>query len=291
MNVQYRTIGKRKVSAIGLGEMPMSIEGRPDEAQSIRTIHAALDAGVNFIDTADAYSIGGADTGHGEKLLAKALASWSGDKDSVLVATKGGHYRPGDGSWHVNSRPEYLRAAVEASLRRLGVESIGLYQHHRPDPSVDYADTMGILKEFLDAGKIQMAGISNANIEQIKIAMSILGSGNLVSVQNQFSLVFRSGEKEMNFCEENDVVFIPWSPLGGIGRAKSLSGGYAPVTEAAKRHGVSPQQAVLSWMLSLGKNVIPIPGASKPETILDSAKSVDLVLDEEELRQISGIHP
>jgi len=284
--MRYRTLADKKVSAIGLGEMPMSIEGRPDEKQAIETIHAALDAGVNFIDTADAYSLGGADTGHGERLVAKALSLWSGDKDEVLVATKGGHYRPGDGSWDVNSRPEYLRAAVEASLRRLNVESIGLYQHHRPDPSIAYEDSIGLIKEFLDAGKIQRAGISNANIDQIKTAMAILGPGNLASVQNQFSLVFRSSENELQFCTQNNIVFIPWSPLGGIGRAKNLVNNYPAILEIAGNHGVSPQQVVLAWMLSLGENVIPIPGASRPESILDSAQSTELVLTADELKQI-----
>ncbi len=124
--MELRRIGSRQVSAIGLGEMPLSIEGRPDEARSIETIHAALDSGMTLIDTADAYSLGGADTGHGETLVAKALSSWSGDRDSVLVATKGGHVRPGDGSWTVNGDATYLRQAADASLRRLGVEAIGL---------------------------------------------------------------------------------------------------------------------------------------------------------------------
>ena len=286
--MRYRNLGAKQVSAIGLGEMPMSIEGRPDEKQSIETIHAALDAGINFIDTADAYSVGGPDTGHGERLVAKALDSWSGDKSTVVVATKGGHYRPGDGSWHVNGRPEYLRAAVEASLRRLNVEAIGLYQYHRPDPSIPYEESVGMLKEFLDAGKIEMAGISNANIDQIKTAMSILGPGNLVSVQNQFSLIFRSSEEELHFCDKNNIAFIPWSPLGGIGRAKSILTNYPAILEVAKNHGVSPQQVVLAWMLSLSDKVIPIPGSSRKETILDSAASTELMLNEEELRKIGA---
>ncbi len=286
--MRYRNLGAKQVSAIGLGEMPMSIEGRPDEKQSIETIHAALDAGINFIDTADAYSVGGPDTGHGERLVAKALDSWAGDKSAVVVATKGGHYRPGDGSWHVNGRPEYLRAAVEASLRRLNVEAIGLYQYHRPDPSIPYEESVGMLKEFLDAGKIEMAGISNANIDQIKTAMSILGPGNLVSVQNQFSLIFRSSEEELHFCDKNNIAFIPWSPLGGIGRTKSILANYPAILEAAKNHGVSPQQVVLAWMLSLSDKVIPIPGSSRKETILDSAASTELMLNEEELRKIGA---
>ena len=168
--MEQRRIGSRYVGAIGLGEMPMSIEGRPDEARSIETIHAALDAGVTLIDTADAYCLGGADTGHGERLVAKALSSWGGDRGSVLVATKGGHVRPGDGTWTVNSDPKYLRGAAEASLRNLGVEAIDLYQYHRPDPKVPYGDAVAVFKELLDAGKVRMVGISNANISQIDLA-------------------------------------------------------------------------------------------------------------------------
>src|SRR3954453_254122 len=122
-----RVIGDVSVSEIGLGGMPMSIEGRPDEARSIATIHAALDAGVTLIDTADAYHLEANDVGHNELLIAKALASYGGDTSKVLVATKGGHLRPGDGSWTLNGRPEYLKEAVKASAKRLGVETIGLY--------------------------------------------------------------------------------------------------------------------------------------------------------------------
>ncbi len=220
--MELRRIGSRQVGAIGLGEMPMSIEGRPDEARSIETIHAALDAGMTLIDTADAYSLGGAETGHGEVLVAKALASWSGDRSSVLVATKGGHIRPGDGSWTVNGDPAYLRSAAEASLRHLGVEAIGLYQYHRPDPKVRYEEPIGVLKELLDAGKVLMVGISNANIAQIDLARSILGEGNLASVQNQFSPSFRSSEGELEHCGQLGIAFLPYSPFGGIGNGDRL---------------------------------------------------------------------
>src|SRR6266571_7663290 len=161
--MQLRRIGDTSVSAIGLGGMPMSIEGRPDEQRSIATIHAALEAGVTLIDTADAYHIGADEVGHNESLIAGALASYGGDTSDVLVATKGGHLRPGDGSWTRNGSPDYLRQACEASLRRLGVEAIGLYQFHRPDPTVPYEDSIGAVRDLLDAGKIRRAGISNAD--------------------------------------------------------------------------------------------------------------------------------
>jgi aryl-alcohol dehydrogenase-like predicted oxidoreductase len=191
--MRYRTIGSVRVSAIGLGEMPLSIEGRPDESAALRTIHASLDAGVTLIDTADAYSLGGDDTGHGERLVAKALATYAGDTTDVLVATKGGHLRPGGGSWTVQGDASYLKAAAEASLKALGVDAIGLYQFHRPDPSVDYAESVGAIRDLLDEGKIKLAGISNASVAQIKLAQEILG-GRLASVQNQYALSFRSSQ-------------------------------------------------------------------------------------------------
>src|SRR5471030_1157931 len=173
--MKTRRIGNTEVSAIGLGGMPMSIEGRPDEERSIRTIHAALDSGITFIDTADAYHLHAGEVGHNELLIAKALATYSGDTTDVLVATKGGHLRPGDGSWTLDGSPQHLREACDASLKRLGVDAIGLYQFHRPDPKVDYADSVGVLVELLDAGKIRMAGISNATVDQIRQAQEILG--------------------------------------------------------------------------------------------------------------------
>jgi len=165
--MQQRTIGQQTVSAIGLGGMPMSIEGRPDRARSIAAVHASLDAGVTLIDTADAYHLGPDDVGHNEELVAEALARWGGDTSDVLVATKGGHLRPGDGEWTLDGSPEHLRVACDASLKRLGVEAIGLYQFHRPDPKVPYLESVGALGELLDAGKIRMAGISNADPDQI----------------------------------------------------------------------------------------------------------------------------
>jgi aryl-alcohol dehydrogenase-like predicted oxidoreductase len=284
--MRYRTIGATRVSAIGLGGMPMSIEGRPDEERSIRTIHAALDAGVTFIDTADAYHLLTGETGHNERLIAKALASYPGDISDVLVATKGGHLRPGDGSWMVDGSPAHLRQAADASLKALGVDAIGLYQFHRPDPKVPYAESIGALKDLLDEGKIRMAGISNASIGQIDIARQILGDGNLASVQNQFSPAFRSSEDELAYCAELGIAFLPWSPLGGIGRAARLGTRHAAFGQVAEAHGVSPQQVTLAWMLAKAPVVIPIPGASRPESITDSARAVDLTLTPAELARL-----
>jgi aryl-alcohol dehydrogenase-like predicted oxidoreductase len=286
--MQTRTIGPVTVSAIGLGGMQMSIEGRPDEARSIRTIHAALDAGVTLIDTADAYHLNAGETGHNERLIAKALASYPGDTSDVLVATKGGHVRPGDGSWTLDGSPAHLREAAEASLKALGVDVIGLYQFHRPDPKVPYADSIGALKELLDAGKIRMAGISNANLEQIDIARTILGDQKLASVQNEFSPAFRSSEPELERCAELSVAFLPWGPLGGAGRVGQLGARHAVFGEIAADRGVSPQRVALAWMLAKAPVVIPIPGASRPESIIDSAQAPELVLSPDELARLDA---
>ncbi|MCB2174258.1 MAG: aldo/keto reductase [Actinomycetales bacterium] len=279
--MQHRTIGGRTVSAIGLGAMPMSIEGRPDEARSIATVHAALESGVTLIDTADAYHLNATDVGHNELLVAKALRLAGSAADDVLVATKGGHRRPGDGTWYTQGDPAYLRTACEASLQRLDVEAIGLYQFHRPDPTVPYEDSVGAIRDLLDEGKILMAGISNANPEQIRLANEVLG-GRLVSVQNQFSPRFRSSEPELELCAKLGIAFLPWSPLGGIGNAGALGSRHTAFAEVANKRGVSPQQVALAWELAKAPVVIPIPGASRPESVRDSAKAADLVLNEDE---------
>ncbi|MEV7437434.1 aldo/keto reductase [Streptomyces griseoviridis] len=282
-----RRIGDTDVRAIGLGGMPMSIEGRPDEARSLATLHAALDAGVTLIDTADAYHRDADEVGHNETLIAKALAGHDRGGD-VLVATKGGHLRPGDGSWTLDGSPRHLRDACEASLRRLGVEAIGLYQFHRPDPKVPYAESVGALRDLLDEGKIRLAGVSNADPAQIREANDILG-GRLVSVQNQFSPAFRSSEPELRLCDELGIAFLPWSPLGGISRAGELGSRFAPFARIAERHGVSPQRVCLAWMLAKSPVVVPIPGASRPETIRDSVAAAELALTAEEIADLDAV--
>ena len=284
--MHLRQIGDTKVSAIGLGGMPMSIEGRPERSRSIATIHAALDAGITLIDTADAYHLDANDVGHNETLIARALASYGADTAGVLVATKGGHIRPGDGTWTLDGSPEHLRAACEASLSRLGVDAIGLYQFHRPDPRVPYEDSIGVLSDLVDEGKIRMAGISNANPDQIRTAQQILG-GRLASVQNQFSPAFRSSEPELRLCDELGIAFLPWSPLGGIKNAADLGSAFSPFAQVAEEADATPQQVTLAWLLALSPVVIPIPGSSRPETIRASAAAVDLRLTPEQVSRLS----
>jgi aryl-alcohol dehydrogenase-like predicted oxidoreductase len=285
--MHQRTIGGRAVSAIGLGGMPMSIEGRPDRDRSIATIHAALDAGVTLIDTADAYHLHADEVGHNEELIAEGLRSYGGDTSGLLVATKGGHLRPGDGSWTKDGRPEYLKEAAKASAKRLGVDAIGLYQFHRPDPNVPYGDSVGAIRDLLDEGVIEMAGISNANPDQIRLAQDILG-GRLVSVQNQFSPRFRSSEPELHLCAELGIAFLPWSPLGGISNARELATRHAAFAEVAADHGVSPYRVVLAWELALAPVVVPIPGASRPASITDSAAAAGLELTADEVARLSA---
>lgn len=285
--MQQRTLGTRTVSAIGLGGMPMSIEGRPDEARSVATIHAALDAGVTLVDTADAYHLHAHEVGHNEELIARALRSYGGDTSDVLVATKGGHLRPGDGTWTQNGDPAYLKQAAKESALRLGVDAIGLYQFHRPDPAVPYADSIGALVELLDDGVIQQAGISNADVAQIDLANKILG-GRLASVQNQFSPRFRSSQGELEHCAALGVAFLPWSPLGGIANAAELGARHAVFQDVAAAHGVSVYQVTLAWELALAPVVVPIPGASRPASILDSVRAADLTLTPEEVARLSA---
>jgi aryl-alcohol dehydrogenase-like predicted oxidoreductase len=277
-----RTLGDAQVFPIGLGGMPLSLKGRPDEDQAIRTIHAALDAGVNLIDTADAYAYDGADTGHNERLIAKALR---GRRDGVLVATKGGHVRNGQ-AWELDGRPEHIRAACEASLRALETDVIDLYQFHRPDPAVPYAESIGAFRDLQDEGKVRWVGVSNANVEQLEEARGIV---DLVSVQNQLALDFPSpiAKGEVAYAGEHGLAFLPWSPLGGIGRADGTAK-VSPVVAAAEARDVSPQQVVLAWLLALSPTVIPIPGSSRPETIEDSARAAELSLSDDEVQAISA---
>ncbi len=278
------TVGRLEVGAVGLGLMTFDQSGTQPREQLAATVRAALDAGVTLFDSADAYGPGdekgeGAQ-GENETLIASLLDEL-GVRDRVLLATKGGHVRTDGGGWDTDSSADHLRAAVDASLGRLGVEQIALWQHHRPDPDVDYADVIGTLKEIADSGKVRMVGLSNADPEQIRAAHAVLGD-SLVSVQNQFSPKFRSSRPEIDVCEELGLAFLPWSPLGGLGDAKELATKHPAFAQVATARGVSAQQVALAWELAQSPVVIPIPGAKRPQSITDSAAAaeIDLTADE-----------
>jgi len=287
--VQHRTIGndtvgRVTVSAIGLGAMPLSVGDRPGPEDAEKTVHAALDAGVTLIDTADAYCLDESEVGHNERTVAAAIRSWGGSAD-VLVATKGGHTREGT-EWGLDGSPAYLRRACEASLRALGTDAIGLYQFHRPDPRTPWEESMGGMKELFDAGKVRMVGISNADVEQIDAARAILGDA-LVSVQNEFSPRFRSSAGELAHCAATGLAWFPWSPFGGMGDAGSLASTAAEFAAVADELGVSVYQVTLAWHLAQADVVIPIPGASKPRSIIDSAAATHVELSPEQLARLN----
>ncbi|WP_329287446.1 aldo/keto reductase [Streptomyces sp. NBC_00691] len=287
-------LGDVRVGAVGLGTMPLSVEGRPDGARAVATVHAALDAGVTLFDTADSYHPPTGTPGEGELLVARALASYGGGTDGVLVATKGGRGRTPDGGWTVDGRPAHLRRAAEASARRLGATPIGLYQLHKPDPAVPYAESLGAIRELLDAGTVRLAGISNVDVAQILLAREILGD-RLVSVQNRYSPAVRTSEAQLRLCAELGLAFLPWSPLGGISRS-SLDGASAQEEDpafgafhrVARARGVSPQRVALAWLLARTETVLPIPGASRPESVRDSAAAGALVLTGAEVAELDG---
>jgi aryl-alcohol dehydrogenase-like predicted oxidoreductase len=283
-------VGRVEVGAIGLGLMTFDQSGTQPREQLAETVRAAVDAGVTLFDTADAYGPGdelGADAQGANEQLVAGLLDELGVRDQVVLATKGGHVRTDGGGWATDSRPEHLHAAVDASLKRLGVDQIALWQHHRPDPDVDYAEVIGTLGEIAASGKVRMVGLSNADPQQIRAAHEALG-GALVSVQNQFSPAFRSSRPEIDVCEELGLAFLPWSPLGGLSDAKALADKHPAFQEVADARGVSAQQVALAWELAQSPVVLPIPGAKRPQSVRDSAAAADLQLTDDELARLDA---
>lgn len=292
MSAPTRRLGSLTVSALGLGAMPLS-QGRGEPAphdRAMATLHAALDAGVTLLDTADIYAPSWDTMGHNEQLVGEALRSWDGDASQIVVATKGGITRSAEGGGRDGS-PAYLRRALEKSLTALGRDSVDLYYWHRPDRSIRYAEGVETLAAFQQEGLIREIGISNANVEEIDVAREVLGNGGLAAVQNEFSpTFFHTSRHELAHCGEHGITFVPWSPLGGTGGGAAAVGERFPqIARIAEAHGVSPQQVVLAWEISLGDHVLPIPGASRPESITDSAAAMTLELTEEERAELDRI--
>jgi aryl-alcohol dehydrogenase-like predicted oxidoreductase len=270
--------------------MHLSVVGRPDRGRALATVRAAVEAGVTLIDTADSYSLGPEDLHHNELLVAESLRGLGAAGQAVLVATKGGHIRPG-GRWEVDGRPSHLRAACLRSLEALGTDSIGLYQLHRPDPKVPYEESVGALKDLKDEGLVQQVGVSNVDIAHVRLAAGVLGPGGLAAVQNELSPTVRTGGAVLDECARLGVAYLLYSPLGGVGHGSQLARSSPCLERIAHTHAVSVQQVALAWELSLGDHVLPIPGCSRPETARDCAMAVRLQLRDAELAELSASLP
>ncbi len=273
-----------EVGAIGLGAMPLSLDARPSEEQALAVIHRALDLGVTFIDTADAYCIDERDKHHNERLIAKALSLYKADTGGVIVATKGGLMRP-NGDWVSNGDPKHVRRTIHESYQALGGQRpIPLWQLHAPDPRFDLSETLKPVREAVDAGLVRFVGLSNVDVRQVEQAREIV---EIVSVQNQYNPWRRSPEKDgvLAYCEREKLTFLPWSPLGGSDRVRRLND--IPVLRSLSlERDLSPQRIVLAWMLARSPAILPIPGASKRPNLEDSVAAADLVLSPEDVDKI-----
>ena len=275
------------VSAIGMGCMPLSVpENRPSEDEAIAVILKAVEVGITFFDTADAYCRDQSEMGHNERLIGKALSRLdSSTRSKIVVATKAGLVRP-EGRWEPDGSPAHIKAACDAALKNLGVDSIDLYQFHRPDPRVPFTDSVGAFAELQKAGKIKHIGLSNVSVLEIELAMSV---AKIVSVQNQFARNHRKPQQDgvLEFTRKHNMAFLPWSPLGGIKAAKGLAAAEPLLETLAVHHRVTPQQVVLKWMLLLSPHIIPIPGASRKESVVSSAAAENILFKLEEFEALN----
>jgi aryl-alcohol dehydrogenase-like predicted oxidoreductase len=293
-----RALGDLTVGAIGLGCMPLSgmpaarphiLETR-DEA--IGVIHAAIDNGVTLLDTADIYAPSWDTFGHNETLVGEAIRAYSGDLSQVVVATKAGITRgPGD-SWGRAANLDYLMRAVEASLGRLQMSRVPLWQHHRLDPSLDFETQFENVLVLKQRGLIERIGVSNYDAEQLRRAVAMAGPGEVVSVQNQFSPKYRHDLDVLDVCAEHSIAFLPWSPLGGVREAHHLTGGISAFAEIGQERGISPQVVALAWLMHASPRVIPIPGATRVASVMDSITAADVQLTSEEMARLdAGLPP
>jgi pyridoxine 4-dehydrogenase len=273
------TVGDLEVDRLGFGAMRITgpgIWGPPsvppaDPAGAIALLRRAVELGVNFIDTADSYG-----PNVSEELIATALAPY----DGVVVATKGGLTRSGPGAWGVDGRPERLRAALEGSLRRLAVEQIDLYQLHSPDPAVAFEDSLGVLVEAQQAGKIRHIGLSNVTLAELEQA---LGIAEIVSVQNRYSALDRDSQAVLDACTQRSIAFIPWFPLA----AGEAAGAGGVLAELARHHGASSGQIALAWLLAVSAVMLPIPGTSQIAHLEENLAAADIVLSPADLEALS----
>jgi aryl-alcohol dehydrogenase-like predicted oxidoreductase len=266
-----------RVTRLGFGAMRITgkgVWGPPaDHASAIRVLKRAVELGINFIDTADSYG-----PNVGEELIAEALHPYP---QGLVIATKGGFERPGPDRWTENGRPEHLIAACEGSLRRLKLERIDLYQLHRIDPKVPAADQFAALKKLQSEGKIKHIGLSEVSVQQIEDARKVI---EIVSVQNRYSLADRGSESVLDYCERNNIGFIPWFPLA----AGKLSGTKSAIAQVAEQVHASPSQVALKWLLSRSPVMLPIPGTSSVEHLEENVASAALKISDEQFNELAS---
>lgn len=268
------------ISAIGFGGMPLSIQGRPDLRGAQAVLHAAIDAGMTFIDTADVYYFDDRDIGHNERLIGSVVNARP-DREGIQVATKAGLRRP-KGAWTNDGSPAHIREACEQSLRSLGVEQIWLYQFHAPDPKVPFERSIEAFAELHRAGKFRHFGLSNVSVEQIDAANAILP---VVSVQNRLNPYFRETIPVAEKCGRRGITFLAYSPVGGGRLAKKLPQ-FDVLIELAQKHDASVHAIVLAWVRALAPTVVPIPAARTVAHAVDSANSINVELTAEDLEAI-----
>jgi aryl-alcohol dehydrogenase-like predicted oxidoreductase len=264
-----------RVVRLGYGAMRITGEGvwgEPvDRAEAVRVLRRAVELGINFIDTADSYG-----PGVSEEIIAEALHPYPSD---LVIATKGGFDRPGPGQWVENGKPEHLRSACEGSLRRLRLERIDLYQLHRIDPKVPAEDQLGALKDLQAEGKIKHIGLSEVSVRQIEHARTIVP---IVSVQNRYSITDRGSEDVLEYCEKEELGFIPWFPLA----AGKVSSADSPIRRVASRWKATPAQIALAWLLSRSPVMLPIPGTSNVAHLEENVAAAALKIDQRQILEL-----
>jgi aryl-alcohol dehydrogenase-like predicted oxidoreductase len=295
--IKQRNIGDVKVSCVGLGCMPLSNGRMVDQReQAVDTIHAALDSGLTLLDTANIYAPSWNAVGHNEALVGEAIRTYTGRASltDVLITTKGGITRSDGEVWGRDSSPDALVRACEASLTELGVDIIELYQHHRHDPAMTYLEQIRALQALKDAKLIRRIGLSNVTADELALALAELGTaaeGGVVSVQNELSPRYRADLDVLALCESEDIAFLPWSPLGGATHAKDVGSRFAAFAEVADEIGATPQEVTLAWLLRLSTVMIPIPGATRPETIASIVRATEVTLSDEQFDRLQATEP
>ncbi|MFJ8312783.1 MULTISPECIES: aldo/keto reductase [unclassified Streptomyces] len=273
--------GERPVRRLGFGTAQLTGPGywgpRGERADAVAVLRRAVERGVTLIDTADNYGPELA-----EELVAEALHPYPA---GLVVATKGGVVRTGDNAWHIAGRPEQLRAMCEASLRRLRVETIDLYQLHRLDPEVPMAEQLGALDELRRAGKIRHIGLDTVSADQLERALSLTG---IASVQNRFNLLDRGSEAVLKLCEARGLAFLPWFPLAN----GALTGDAAAALDGvAGRHGASRGQIALAWLLHRSPALCPTPGTASPAHLDENLDAARIHLSAGELSELEALQP